>query len=54
MLKTVAKTDDIPNANNAKMKVVKIANRKEIICQIMDEKPVLNADARLKKLNSSK
>ena len=54
MLRIVAKMDDIPNANNAKMKVAKIANRKEITCQTMDEKPVLNADARLKKLNSSK
>ena len=54
MLRTVAKTDDIPSVNNAKMKVAKIANRKEITCQTMDEKPVLNADARLKKLNSSK
>lgn len=54
MLKIAAKMDDIPNVNNAKMKVAKIANRKEIICQTMDERPVLNADARLKKLNSLK
>lgn len=54
MLRTAAKMDDIPNVNNVKTKVAKIANRKEITCQTMDEKPVLNADARLKKLNSSK